>query len=414
MTGDRTTPGNSRAWSKFWWGNWLADLELRSCSMAARGLWIDMLCVAASGDPYGHLTIAGKPVTTERMAQIAGAPVGAVRKLIDELRQAGVFSETEDGVIYSRRMVREKIASDRGREAGKTGGNPALKGGRSNSDKGEDYPGGLTPPHKPIENRENREKDSVLRTDAPAEPTRAAERGERDRKASRRRSPSRPEPPPDSPEAQAQAAMLAEAMGSSPGADDTPRSRLWRDGLARLARIAGKPAKSMRPLLGKMRDDLAGAPGVDDPDAALLEIIGRADAEQPSEPIPWIAGAIRARFRPQGPCANDDAEAWAGIADGIEFDKRKGRNRPVVAGYFIDGYAADVCLAAGIPHTWRGDWSPLVAWLRDDIDGDGKQNILAAIRRVAARPGYQPPASLAYFDAAVRGPRPVSAAAVNL
>lgn len=248
---------------------------------------------------------------------------------------------------------------------------------------------------------------SSLRSDGAAAPVADCREQPSDRVRSR---PSK-RPAPDSAEAQAAAAMLAEAVtGIGPATDDTPRSRLWRDGLATLARITGKSAKSLRSLVGKMRDDLAGAPGVEDPDAALLEIITRAEAERPSETIPWIAGAIRARHRPALPCANDDAEAWAAIADGIEFDKRKGRNRPVVCGYYVDVYARDVCAAAGLPQSWRGDWSPLIGWLRADIDGDGKPNIVSAIRDVASRPGYRPPAGLAYFDAAVRKPRPAAVA----
>lgn len=254
-------------------------------------------------------------------------------------------------------------------------------------------------------NLETNNSSVATATDAPAKPTRAGSRSSDGPKA-RRASPAA-----DSPQAQALTALLAETVTGLPsGSDDTPRGRLWREGLATLARLSGKPANRLRSLLGRMRDDLAAAPGIDDPDTSLLALIERADAEQPSEPIPWIAGAIRARHRPPSPCANDDAEAWAGIADGVEFDKRVGRNRPVVNNWFIDVYARDVCEAAGLPQTWRGDWSPLVGWLRDDIDFDGNANIVSAIRRVAARPGYQPPASLAYFDAAVRGPRPVAAA----
>ncbi len=34
-------------WSKFYWSDWLSDSALRAVSSAARGLWIDMLCIAA-------------------------------------------------------------------------------------------------------------------------------------------------------------------------------------------------------------------------------------------------------------------------------------------------------------------------------------------------------------------------------
>ena len=104
-------------WSKFWWQDWQADQALRSCSLAARGLWMDMLCIAHSGTPRGHVTINGVPVNTRRLATLAGCTERECRKLINELRDAGVFSETDGGTIYSRRMVRDNDASEAGREA---------------------------------------------------------------------------------------------------------------------------------------------------------------------------------------------------------------------------------------------------------------------------------------------------------
>lgn len=104
-------------WTKFWWQDWQADQSLRSCSLAARGLWMDMLCIAHSGTPRGHVTINGAPVSARRLATLTGCTARECVKLLNELREAGVFSETSDGVIYSRRMVRDNDASEAGREA---------------------------------------------------------------------------------------------------------------------------------------------------------------------------------------------------------------------------------------------------------------------------------------------------------
>ena len=48
---------------QFYPGDWRKDVQLRSCSVAARGLWIDLLCVAHECEPYGHLMINGRPMT---------------------------------------------------------------------------------------------------------------------------------------------------------------------------------------------------------------------------------------------------------------------------------------------------------------------------------------------------------------
>ena len=114
-------------WSKFWWQDYEGDDALRVVSLAAQGLWMRMLCVMHKGTPYGHLTINGRAPTPRQIAMMASASEREVVKLLSELEESGVFCTTEDGVIYSRRMVRDKAISDKGREDGKKGGNPTLK-----------------------------------------------------------------------------------------------------------------------------------------------------------------------------------------------------------------------------------------------------------------------------------------------
>lgn len=126
-------------WSKFWWADYEGDDALRVVSLAAQGLWMRMLCVMHKGTPYGHLTINGKAPNTRQIAMMASASEREVVKLLAELEESGVFSRTVDGAIFCRRMVRDKAVSDKAREDGKRGGNPALKPHDA---------GGLTPPVK--------------------------------------------------------------------------------------------------------------------------------------------------------------------------------------------------------------------------------------------------------------------------
>lgn len=104
-------------WSKFWWQDWQRDPALRSCGVAARGLWMDMLAIAFDGAPRGHVTIGGKPATSRQLATIAGINERQTIALLSELEEAGVFSRSEAGAIVSRRMVRDNEASEAGREA---------------------------------------------------------------------------------------------------------------------------------------------------------------------------------------------------------------------------------------------------------------------------------------------------------
>jgi hypothetical protein len=55
------------------------------------------------------------------LAKIAGSEESVVVVLLKELKDNGVYSETEDGVIYNRRMAREHSLSDARAEAGKKG-----------------------------------------------------------------------------------------------------------------------------------------------------------------------------------------------------------------------------------------------------------------------------------------------------
>jgi hypothetical protein len=105
-----------RHWSKFWWQDWETDHALRCCSLTAQGLWMRLLCLAHKGSPYGHVTIAGKPATNKQLALLCGVGKTLIGTLIGELEAHGVFSRTAEGVIFSRRMVRDEKTSEKGRE----------------------------------------------------------------------------------------------------------------------------------------------------------------------------------------------------------------------------------------------------------------------------------------------------------
>lgn len=89
----------------FYPSDWRSDTELRVCSIAARGLWIDMLALMHAGEPYGHLTVDGATVSDSQLARLVGESPSLIKRLLKELEAHGVFSRTEQGVIYSRRMV---------------------------------------------------------------------------------------------------------------------------------------------------------------------------------------------------------------------------------------------------------------------------------------------------------------------
>ena len=93
---------------QFYPADWLRDPGLRSCSLGARGLWIDMLSFMHEAEPYGHLRINGHDIGLVAIARMIGSPLKDLRRHLAELEAAGVFSRTDGGTIFSRRMVRDE------------------------------------------------------------------------------------------------------------------------------------------------------------------------------------------------------------------------------------------------------------------------------------------------------------------
>ena len=123
---------------QFYPKEWIWDLELRQCSPAARGLWVDLMCLMHEGEPYGHLT-----VPLDVILRVAGLTERAYRPLLAELetdRSSGkrVAYRTDAGVIYSKRMVRDEERRAFNSLNGRKGGNPNL------------VPGGRAPAGRPV------------------------------------------------------------------------------------------------------------------------------------------------------------------------------------------------------------------------------------------------------------------------
>ena len=94
---------------QFYPGDWLRSTDLRSCSVGARGLWIDMICLMHEGEPYGYLRVGNKDILPPILAKMVGATQEEVINWLKELSLAGVFSESQrSGCIFSRRMVRDE------------------------------------------------------------------------------------------------------------------------------------------------------------------------------------------------------------------------------------------------------------------------------------------------------------------
>ena len=110
-------------WAKFFWADWSNDTALNLCSIPARGLWMALLCLAAQGEPYGHVTIKGRiPTTAELFSLIA--PRGTRRRdfnaWLAELEDRGVAERDHTGAIRSPRMSHEGVIFRARSEAGRS------------------------------------------------------------------------------------------------------------------------------------------------------------------------------------------------------------------------------------------------------------------------------------------------------
>lgn len=95
----------------FYPGDWLKDPELRSCSPAARGVWIDIICLMSQCKEIGVLSTDGVAWNEERIARAVGGSDIAVTKALQELIEGGVLKRDRRGFFYSKRLI--EIANER-------------------------------------------------------------------------------------------------------------------------------------------------------------------------------------------------------------------------------------------------------------------------------------------------------------
>jgi hypothetical protein len=114
--------------------DWLGDVQLRMCSLEARGLWIDLICVMTRTDKYGYLTVKNENIPVSNLSKITGNNVRTINRLLKELILNGVLREDENGRLHSKRMVKDQRLRDVRKEAGKLGGNPSLVNQTDNQD----------------------------------------------------------------------------------------------------------------------------------------------------------------------------------------------------------------------------------------------------------------------------------------
>lgn len=171
---------------QFYPADWRKDVELQSCSMAAQGLWINCMCLAHECEPYGHLTINGKAMSAAQLGRQVGLGAKECEALLAELIDAGVARKTEEGVIFSKRMVADErlrniraAGGKEGSEYGHLGKEHGIKGGRPRKETGDKKPPLVDAEEPPINPPPSSSSSSSSSTNTPKPPSGADVRFER-------------------------------------------------------------------------------------------------------------------------------------------------------------------------------------------------------------------------------------------
>jgi hypothetical protein len=119
---------NKRPSFQFYPADWRKDTALQRCSIAARGLWIELMCIAHECEEYGKLGQNGEAFSHKTLAKLVGLSPQTCKKLLAELERNKVFSRDDNGIIFSRRMIKDEELRNIRAKAGSMGGNPDLLG----------------------------------------------------------------------------------------------------------------------------------------------------------------------------------------------------------------------------------------------------------------------------------------------
>ena len=87
----------------------------------ARGLWMDMLAVAAQNDPVGYIVVRHGKLAT-MLSRVAGIPEEQAEAYFCELFDAGVIHLDEHGRMFDPRMIRDNENLQKAITSGRRGG----------------------------------------------------------------------------------------------------------------------------------------------------------------------------------------------------------------------------------------------------------------------------------------------------
>jgi len=118
----------NRPWLKFYPQDWLSDSSLSLCSLAEKGLLIDIMALAHNGQPYGYVTNGGQALTEQELGRVLAVNRQTMSRAMANLKLRHRIGVTSGGAIYVPRMVKDGKQREQASKDGEKGGNPTLKG----------------------------------------------------------------------------------------------------------------------------------------------------------------------------------------------------------------------------------------------------------------------------------------------
>jgi len=107
----------------FYWGDWFKATDVQSLPKDIRCTWFELLGRMWESEKRGFFCSNGEPFSAEENALILGFgnDINLCNFHLNFLEKKGIFSRTKEGIIYSRRMVRDCKLSKTRKLAGKKG-----------------------------------------------------------------------------------------------------------------------------------------------------------------------------------------------------------------------------------------------------------------------------------------------------
>lgn len=336
-------PSGREPWSKFYWSDWRGDPRLRSCGLAARGLWMEMLSIMHEAQPYGHLLVNGHAVTEHQLAIMVGASVSDVRRYRRELCASGVPSITEAGIWFSRRMVRDQAKRETAQKTGALGGNPKLT-------QGYNRPGYVY--------LVRRDSDGAVKIGISTDPAKRLYKIRQQHQSDF-------------------LTLLDSAFVADMGrAEAELHARLSHCGNGEWFALAEDDRETLFRLVLRLK-----ANGKGETEVRLKSRATRDPEARSQTPEGEGKNPIPAQQAYPGNGAREPGNG-AAAPDFLELGER-------------------CCVLAGIDTAKTAiDFSHVIGWMKAGFDQEA--DVVSAIERAAARPGYKPPGSLNYFTKMIR------------